>query len=154
MRYAIAAAAAAVLLSTSTAIAVPGEKQVIVLPVLASDDSSFSAEDMTGPAQTNVFDVRGLDYVQIFSSALAVTGTADVTIDCYTGPSDSDANYHIQAESIAAGVATQTDYVPTHSVTTADKWLSVIPTKRASYMYCTFTCASGTMSATFVGGNY
>jgi hypothetical protein len=154
MKYAIAAAAAFVLLSASTASAIPGEKQVIVLPVLDSGDAAFSAEDMTGPAQTNVFDVRGLDYVQIFASAASVTGTANVTIDCYTGPSSTDANYHIQAESIAAGVATQADYVPTHSVTTADKWLSIIPTKRASYMYCTFTCASGTMSATFIGGNY
>lgn len=148
------AAAAVLFLFPSLASAIPGDKQVIVLPVLASDDSSFSAEDMSGPAQTNVFDVRGLDYVQFFLSAAAVTGTDTVTVDCYVGASSTDANYHIQAESIAAGVATQTDYVPTHELTTADKWIAIIPTKRASYMYCTFTCTDGTMDLTAVGGNF
>lgn len=131
-----------------------GARQIVVLPVLASDGTSFATEDMTGPAQTSVLDVRGLDYIQIFMSALSVSGTANVTTDCYLGPSDTDANYHVQSESISAGVATQTDYIPTHSVTTSDKWPTVIPTQRASYLYCTFTCASGTMDVTIVGGNF
>lgn len=140
--------------SPITALANPGDANLITLPALASDASTFSAEDMTGPAQTSVLDVRGLDYIQFFMSALAVTGTADVTVDCYLGPSATDVNYHVQSESVSAGVATQTDYIPTHSVTTSDKWPTVIPTQRASYMYCTFTCASGTMDLTIRGGNF
>lgn len=143
-----------ILLCPLVARAQVGSSQIIVLPVLDSGGAAFSAEDMTGPAQTNVFDVRGLDYVQFFLSAAAVAGTANVTVDCYGGPSSTDANYHVQSESIALGVATQNDYIPTHSVTTADKWPAIIPTQRASYMYCTFTCASGTMSLTAIGGNF
>lgn len=131
----------------------PGDQQVIVLPVLASDGSTFSAEDMTGPAQTNVFDIRGLDYVQVFVSAAAVTGTANVTLDAFIGPTSSDANYHVQSESISAGVATLSDYIPTKSVTTADKYSVSIPTHRASYMYFTITCTSGTVDITVIGGN-
>ena len=137
---------------SSYAHAQPGDQQVITLPILASDGSSFSAEDMTGPAQTSVIDVRGLDYIQIFASALAVSGTANVTTDCYIGPSSTDANYHVQSENIASGAATMSDYIPTKAVTTSAKWPIVIPVQRASYIYCTFTCASGTMDVTVQGG--
>jgi len=132
----------------------PGDKLVVTIPMLDSGGSAWSAENMTGPAQTSPFTVEGLDYVQFYLSAASVTGTADVTIDCYVGQSATDVNYHVQSESITAGVATQYDYVPTHSVTTADKWISVVPTHRAKYMYCTFTCASGTLGLVTVGGNY
>lgn len=141
-------------LFATAVLARPGARQIVTLPVLASDATSFATEDMTGPAQTSVLDIRGFDYVQFFMSALSVSGTANVTVDCYLGPSSTDANYHVQSESISAGVATQTDYIPTHSVTTADKWLTVIPAQRASYMYCTFTCASGTMDLVVRGGNF
>ena len=142
------------LLSIPTLASAVGDAQVLTLPVLDSGSAAFSAEDMTGPAQTNVFDISGLDYVQFFLSAAAVTGTANVTVDCYIGPSAADVNYHVPSESISLGVATSSDYIPTRSVTTAAKWPVVIPTQRASYMYCTFTCASGTMDLTAIGGNY
>ena len=145
----------AALLIPVAASAVPiGARQVVKLGVLASDATSFSAEDMTGPAQTAVFEVSGLDYVQFFLSALSVSGTADVTTDCYIGPSSTDANYHVPSEAISAGVATQSDYIPTRSVTTAAKWPVIIPTQRATHMYCTFTCVSGTMDITVRGGNF
>lgn len=150
--YRLIAALIAISLPCAALAGPPGDQQIIRLPVLASDASTFSAEAMTGPAQTNVFDIRGLDYVQIFASALAVTGTANVTVDCYLGPSATDANYHVQSEAISAGAATQSDYIPTKSVTTSAKWPIIVPTQRASYMYCTFTCASGTMDITVEGG--
>lgn len=153
MKLSIAAFVTALFAAGVALAAGPGDKQIITLPVLASDDSTFSAEDMTGPAQTNVFDVRGLDYVQIFASAASVSGTADVTTNCFVGPDSGDANYHVQSEAIAAGVATQSDYVPTKSVTTSDKWLIIVPTQRAAYMYCTFTATSGTMDISVKGGN-
>lgn len=152
-RYALCAALA-LALSPLQSSAAPGDKPLIVLPVLDSTSAVFDDELMTGPAQTNVFDVRGLDYVQFFLSAHTVTGTASVSVDCYIGPSSADANYHVQSESISLGVATSYDYVPTHSVTTSDKWVSVVPTQRASYMYCTFAAASGKMDITVLGGNF
>lgn len=132
-----------------------GAKEVVRLPVLASDDSTFSAEDMTGPAQTNVFEVSGLDYVQVFASALAVSGTADVSTTAKVGPTSADVNYPVISEAAAgAGAFTQSNYTPTRAVTTSDKWVVVFPTHRAKYMQITFQCASGTIDASFYGGNY
>ena len=137
-------------LSTS-ALAKVGDSPHYTIPFLAADGTAFSAEDMTGPAQTAVIDVRGLTWMTFYLSAASVTGTANVTVNCNTGPSTGDVNYPIQSEAIASGVATFSAYVPTKSVTTSAKWPVTISVLGKSYLQCTFTCASGTMSASAIG---
>jgi len=113
----------------------------------AADGTSFSAEDMSGPAQTSVMDVRGFTWVTFYLSAAAVTGTANVTVNCNTGPTSTDVNYALQSESVSSGTATFSDYVPTKSVTTSKKWPLTISVLNKGYLQCTFTSADGTIDA-------
>lgn len=148
-RYFLAAiaACAATVLSLAPAAAKPGNQAHVNIPFNEADGTTFSAEDMTGPAQTAVMDVRGFTWLTFYVSAASVTGTANVTINCNTGPSSTDVNYALQSESVASGTATFSDYVPTKSVTTSDKWPVTISVLNKGYLQCTFTCASGTVDA-------
>ena len=127
---------------------IPGSHPHLEVPIIANDGTSFSAEDLTGPATTGIVNVRGFVYLTFYVSVAAVTGTADVTITCNSGPSATDVNYTIQSESISSGVATYSDYTVTKSVTTADKFPATFIVLNKDYVQCTFTSASGAVDVT------
>jgi hypothetical protein len=139
---------AALLLAPLVSNAKPGNQAHVQIPFLEADGTTFSAEDMTGPAQTAVMDVRGFTWLTFYVSVASISGTADVTVNCNTGPTSTDVNYALQSESIASGTATFSDYVPTKSVTTSDKFPVTVSVLNKGYLQCTFTCASGTVDAT------
>lgn len=143
-----AGALALCLMFAGTASAKPGNQAFVKIPFNEADGTTFVTEDMTGPAQTAVLDVRGFTWVTFYLSILSVSGTANVTVNCNTGPTSADVNYSVQSESVAAGVSTFSDYVPTKSVTTSDKYPVTFNVVNKGYLQCTFTCASGTVDGT------
>jgi len=124
---------------------VPGADPHYEIPVIANDGTSFSAEDLTGPAVTSIINVRGMTWVTFYVSVAAVSGTVSVTADCNFGPTTGDVNYPIQSEAVASGVSTFSDYIPTKSVTTSKKWPITFPTLNKDFMQCTFTSTDGTV---------
>lgn len=154
LKYFKGLAIVAILAFPLTTGAAPGFRAITDIQFTALDGTSFSAEDMTGPASTNAIEIEGFAWVTLYLSAAAVSGTADVTVNCSVGPSSTDVNYPVQSESVAAGASTFSDYVPTKSVTTSKKWPVTINVANHKYLICTFTCTSGTINITNIYGGH
>lgn len=138
-------------LSPSPAAAKPGIQEYVNIYFTASDGSTFVTETLSGSPQTSVIDIRGFSWVTFYVSVASVSGTANVTVTCNTGPTSSDVNYQVQSESVAAGVSTFYDYVPTKSVTTSDKYPVTFNVVNKGYLQCTFYSTSGTVTASLYG---
>ena len=143
----------AVSLTATDSIAKPGDAQQVQLPLRAADGTTFATEDMTGPAQSSILDVRGFDYIVWYISYLSVSGTENIDFACNFGPTTDDVNYPAQSRAIDTGVATYNDYIVRKSVTTSKKFPVRIDVHRYHYIQCTWTGASGTVDASVYATN-
>jgi hypothetical protein len=133
--------------TTASAWRGPGNQAFVKVPFTEADGTAFSAETLSGTPQTQVLDIRGFSWMTFYLSALTVTGTINIDLNCSTGPTAADVNYPIQSEQVATGIGTLTDYTARKSVTTSDKWPVTINVVNKGYLQCTFTGTSGTIDA-------
>ena len=143
----LAVAFALLLPVTTLAFDQPGNQAFVKIPFNEADGTTFSAETLSGTPQTAVMDVRGFSWITFYLDILSVSGTINISMNCNTGPTSTDVNYAVQSESVASGTATFSDYVPTKSVTTSDKYPVTFNIVNKGYLQCTFTGTSGTVTA-------
>lgn len=133
----------------------PGARRSYPLSLTAADGTAFVAKAMAGGAESNTVRVNGFDYVTVFVDTEGAGGQS-VTIQCFVGDyTELTPERPVAAETLAAGVATLDDYIPTRAVSTTPEKLPpvVFPVLGADIVRIVVTAAAGTCTLRAVARN-